>query len=106
MARNNLPGLVSNLTSNAINKFGRKINGEAAVRAGKGVTLFILNEDINDIIEIIKSIEDSCVLIDGVAKTVKDEIRWISWGFVSTFSSFISVTSNFFSSERYKWEMS
>ena len=38
------------------NKFGRKINGEAAVRAGKGVTLFILNEDINDIIEIIKSI--------------------------------------------------
>ena len=32
-ARDNLPGLVSNSTANAINKFGRKISGEEAVRA-------------------------------------------------------------------------
>ena len=35
LARDNLPGLVSNLTSNAINKFERKISVKEAVRAGK-----------------------------------------------------------------------
>ena len=41
LARDNLPGLVNNLTSNAINKFERKIGGKRAVRAGKEFTLFI-----------------------------------------------------------------
>ena len=45
----------------AINKFERKISGKGAVRAGKGFTLFLLNEDMNDIIKIIKSLEDSSV---------------------------------------------
>ena len=72
LAKDNLPELVNNLTSNAINKFGRKISGKCTVRAGKGFTLFILNEDMNDIIKIIKS-GDSDVLIDGVTKTVKHE---------------------------------
>ena len=49
LARDNLPGFVSNLTSNAINKFEREINEKGAVRTGKGFTLFILNEDMNDI---------------------------------------------------------
>ena len=75
LARDNLSGLVSNLTSSAMNKFGRKISGELAVRAGKGFTLFISNEDMNDIIKIIKSLEDSGVLIDGVTETVKHEIK-------------------------------
>ena len=34
LARDNLPGLVSNLTSNAINKFERKISEKGAFRAG------------------------------------------------------------------------
>ena len=42
------------------------------MRAGKGFPLFILNEDINDIIKIIKSLEDSGMLIDGIIETVKD----------------------------------
>ena len=33
------------------------------MRAGKGVTLFISNEDMNDIIKIIMSLENSCVLL-------------------------------------------
>ena len=41
LARYNLPGLLSNLTSNAINKFERKINGKVVVRAGKRFILFI-----------------------------------------------------------------
>ena len=40
LARDNLPGLVSNLTSNAINKFERKISRKGAMRAGNRFTLF------------------------------------------------------------------
>ena len=40
LARDNLPGLVSNLASNAINKFEKKLSGKGAVTAGKGFTLF------------------------------------------------------------------
>ena len=66
---------MSNLTSNAIIKLERKISGKGAVRTGKGFTLFISNEDMNDIIKIIKSLEDSGVLIDGVTETVKHKIK-------------------------------
>ena len=65
---------------------------------------------MNGIIKIIKSLDDSCILIDGLTETVKHEIkktrRWVSWSFVSRFSRFISTTSNFFSSKRYKWKRS
>ena len=53
----------------------KKVSGKGAVRAGKGFTLLISNEDMNDIIKIIKSLEDSGVLIDGVPETVKHEIK-------------------------------
>ena len=75
LARDNLPELVSNLTSNAINKFERNISRKRAVIARIGFTLFILNEDMNDIIKVIKSLEDSGVLTDGVAETVEHEIK-------------------------------
>ena len=82
LARDNLSGILSNLTSNAINKFERKRSSKRAVRAGKRFTLFILNEDINDIIKIIKSLEDSGVLIDGVTETVKHETKKQEGGFL------------------------
>ena len=63
--------MVSNLASNAINRFQRKISGKGVVRSEKVFTLFISNEDINDIIKIIKS----GVLTDGVTETVKHEIK-------------------------------
>ena len=106
LARNNLPGLVSNLASNAMNNFERKIRRKGAVRAGKGFTLFIRTEDMNGIIKIIKSLEDSSVLIDGITEKVKHEIEKQEGGFfscfVSTFGCFISATSDFFSSKSYK----
>ena len=74
LARDNLPGLVSYLTSNVINKFERKISGKGAVRAGKGFTLFISDKDMNDILKLIKSLEDSGILTDGGTETVKHEI--------------------------------
>ena len=45
------------------------------MRAGKGFNLSISNEDMNDIIKIIKSLEDLGVLIDGGTETVKHEIQ-------------------------------
>ena len=47
LARYIVSRIVSNLTSNAINKFERNIYCK---RSGKGFTLFISNEDMNDII--------------------------------------------------------
>ena len=75
LSRDNLPGLVSSLISIAINKFDRKRSGKRAVRAGKGFTLFILNEDMNYIIKVVKSLEDLVVLIDWATETVKQEVK-------------------------------
>ena len=52
------------------------------MRAGKGFALFISNEDMNDIIKFTKSLEDSCVLIDGGTETVKHEIKKQEGGFL------------------------
>ena len=81
LARDNLPGLRSSLTANTIDRFERKVGGKGAVRVGKRFTLFILNEDVNDIIGIIKSLEDSGVvaeITDGVTEIVKDTIKMMA----------------------------
>ena len=98
LATDNLPRLVINLISSAINKLDRKISGKRTVRAGKRFTVFILNEDMNNIIKIVKRLEDSNVLIGGVTET--------TWSFFTTFSRVISIACNFFSSKRYRWKRS
>ena len=45
------------------------------MRTRKGFNLIISNKDMNDIIKIKKSLEDSGVKIDGVTETVKHEIK-------------------------------
>ena len=46
-----------------------------AVKGRKGITLAILNQDMDDITRIIKSIENLDVFIDGVSETIKHEIK-------------------------------
>ena len=75
LARDDLSELVSNLETNAINKLKRKISGKRAVRTGQGFTLFIMNEEINDIIKIIKSLEYSNILIDDITEIIKHETK-------------------------------
>ena len=82
LARDNLTGLLRNLTSNAINKCEKEVGRKGAVRTRKGFSLFILKEDMNNIIKIIKSLEDSGVLIDGVTETVKHETKKQEGGFL------------------------
>ena len=82
------PKSTTKASSFVLNKFERKISGTGAVRARQTFTLFVLNEDVNDIIEIVESLENSGLLIDGTSETVKHEIkktrRWISWGYDHT----------------------
>ena len=47
------PKLATKLTSSILGKFERKIIGKGDVRAGKGFTLFISNEYMDDIIKIV-----------------------------------------------------
>ena len=53
------------------------MSGKEVLRAGKGLTLLILNEDMNDIIKIIKSLKDSDALIDWVTEAVKHKLKKI-----------------------------
>ena len=105
-AKSNFPGLVSNIASNAasnaINKFEKRISGKGAVRVGKGFTLLISNEDIDDIFKTIKSLEDSNVLINGVTEAVKHEIKKQEGGFLTSLlaplvASVIQPVENLFS---------
>ena len=54
LSKDVLPKLVTKTTSSAIDKFEWKINGRGAVRAEKVFTLFILDEDLDEIIKIVK----------------------------------------------------
>ena len=46
-------------------------------------TLIISNDEINDIIKIIKCLEDSDLLLKGVTKTVQNEVKEQKGGFLS-----------------------
>lgn len=49
--------------------------GRGVVKAGKGIALVISNKQLHDIIRIIKSLENSGALIDGISKIIKNEIE-------------------------------
>ena len=70
-------------------KIERKISGKGVARAGKGFTLFISNEDMDDFIKNVESLEKTGLLIDGANETVKNQVkkkkvdflglRWYHW---------------------------
>ena len=52
---------------------------------GSGVKLIIEEEDMQDIIKIIKELENSGILLKGVNKTIENEIKEQRGGFLSMF---------------------
>ena len=52
-----------------------KMRRNVVTKAGKGIILVISDEYMDDIIRIIKSLEISSVLTDGVSETLKHEIK-------------------------------
>ena len=61
-------------TDAAINK---KILG-----SGNHTTLIISNNDMQDLLKIVKSLEDSGILLNGITETVKNEVKEQKGGFL------------------------
>ena len=59
-----------------------KIHGSGATN-GAGVKLIIEQEDMNDIIKIIKALGNSGILRKGVSKAIKNETKEQKGGFLS-----------------------
>ena len=51
--------------------------------SGNTTTLIISNDEIEDIIKIVKSLEDSGLLVKGVTETVQNEVKEQKEGFLS-----------------------
>ena len=75
LAKDVLPKLSTKETLSTLDKLERKVSGQGDVRAEKGFTLFISNEDMDNIIKIVESLEHANLLIDGATQTVKHEIK-------------------------------
>ena len=60
----------------------KKIHGSGATK-GAGVKLIIKQEDMNDIMKVIKALENSGILLKGISKTIKDETKEQRGGFLS-----------------------
>ena len=43
--------------------------------SGNHTTLIISNDDMQDLLKIVKSLEDSSLLLDGITETVKNEVK-------------------------------
>ena len=50
---------------------------------GDGIKLMIENEDMNDIMKIIKALEKSGILLNGVGRTIENEVKEQKGGFLS-----------------------
>ena len=75
MAKDVFQKLETIATSSILDKAERKISGQGAVKAGKGFNLFISKENMDDIIKIITSLENSGLIVDDGTETVKHEIK-------------------------------
>ena len=51
--------------------------------SGHNTTLIISNDEMKDILKIVKSLEDSGLLLEGVSKTIKNEAKELKGGFLS-----------------------
>ena len=51
--------------------------------SGKNTTLIISNKDMDDLIKIVKSLEDSGLLLKGITESVQNEIKEQKDGFIS-----------------------
>ena len=83
LAKNVLAPLGLTATMSAIDgSIQKKIHGSGATK-GAGVKLIIEQEDIKDIMKIIKALENSGILLKGVSKTIKNETKVQRGGFLS-----------------------
>ena len=53
------------------------------LESGNHTTLIISNDNLNDLLEVIKSLEKNGILLDGITETVKNEVKEQKGGFLS-----------------------
>ena len=83
LAKNVLAPLGLAVSMSAIDgNIQKKIHCSGATK-GAGVKLIIEQEDMNDIMKIIKALENSGILLKGVSKAIKNEIKEQKGGFLS-----------------------
>ena len=83
LAKNALAPLGLTAAMSAIDgSIQKKIHGSGATK-GAGVKLIIEQENMNDIMNIIKGLENSGILLKGVSKTIKNETKEQKGGFLS-----------------------
>ena len=83
LAKNVLAPLGLAVSMSAIDgNIQKKIHGSGATQVA-GVKLIIEQEDMNDIMKIIKALENSGILLKGVSKAIKNEIKEQKGGFLS-----------------------
>ena len=51
--------------------------------SGGHTTLIISNDDMQDLLKVVKTLEDSGLLLDGITDTVKNEVKEQKGGFLS-----------------------
>ena len=51
--------------------------------SGHNTTLIISNDEIEDILKIVKSLENSGILLEGVSETIENEAKEQNGGFLS-----------------------
>ena len=56
---------------------------EKVLGSGNHTTLLISNDDMQDLLKIVKSLEDSGILLNGITETVKNEVKEQTGGFLS-----------------------
>ena len=61
----------------------KKMLGSGVTKGAGTTTLIISNDEMNDIIKIVKSLENSDVLLKGVSETIQHEAREQRGGFLS-----------------------
>ena len=82
LLKSGLPLLISvvapSATDAAINRCCNKILG-----SGNHTTLTISNDNMQDLLKIVKSLEDSSILLDGITEAVKKDVKEQKGGFLS-----------------------
>ena len=56
---------------------------ERILGSGNQITLIISNDDMQDLSKIVKLLEDSGILLDGISETVENEVKEQKDGFLS-----------------------
>ena len=62
------------------------------LESGNMTRLIISNDEIEHIIKIIKSLEDSCLLLEGVTETVQNEVKKQKGGFLSMLAGILGAS--------------